>query len=403
LTNMDDTSEVWSVSQVNRAVKKLIETGLENLWILGEIVNWTRASSGHCYFTLKDRDSQIRCVMFKSDVSKLPIDPNTGMVVRIFGSLGLYEPRGEYQVVVRSLMDEGGEGLWRLAAEKVRRKLEGEGLLDKNLKRPLPTSIKTIGVVTSLGGAALYDILTVIERRSPWTEVIVRDTRVQGETAAQEISEAIRVLSESGMVDLVIVARGGGSMEDLWAFNEEPVARSIAASPVPVVSAIGHEIDITLADLVADFRAPTPSAGAEMAVKDGEMLKGMLGVKSESMFMAIASMTSEYRRKLIREKDELMTFRDVVVNPQKEYLNRTGDELESTMRAVVSNARKELSNIGSMMQALSPLATLSRGYALPKDSQGRILRTAGSIPPGMQFSLRVSDGTIFCESLGEDN
>ena len=403
MTNMDDTSEVWSVSQVNRAVKKLIETGLENLWILGEIVNWTRASSGHCYFTLKDRDSQIRCVMFKSDVSKLPIDPNTGMVVRIFGSLGLYEPRGEYQVVVRSLMDEGGEGLWRLAAEKVRRKLEGEGLLDKNLKRPLPTSIKTIGVVTSLGGAALYDILTVIERRSPWTEVIVRDTRVQGETAAQEISEAIRVLSESGMVDLVIVARGGGSMEDLWAFNEEPVARSIAASPVPVVSAIGHEIDITLADLVADFRAPTPSAGAELAVKDGEMLKGMLGVKSESMFMAIASMTSEYRRKLIREKDELMTFRDVVVNPQKEYLNRTGDELESTMRAVVSNARKELSNIGSMMQVLSPLATLSRGYALPKDSQGRILRTAGSIPPGMQFSLRVSDGTIFCESLGEDN
>jgi exodeoxyribonuclease VII large subunit len=400
---MDDTSEVWSVSQVNRAVKKLIETGLENLWILGEIVNWTRASSGHCYFTLKDRDSQIRCVMFKSDVSKLPIDPNTGMVVRVFGSLGLYEPRGEYQVVVRSLMDEGGEGLWRLAAEKVRRKLEGEGLLDKNLKRPLPTSIKTLGVVTSLGGAALYDILTVIERRSPWTEVIVRDTRVQGETAAQEISEAIRVLSESGMVDLIIVARGGGSMEDLWAFNEEPVARSIAASPVPVVSAIGHEIDITLADLVADFRAPTPSAGAELAVKDGEMLKGMLGVKSESMFMAIASMTSEYRRKLIREKDELMTFRDVVVNPQKEYLNRTGDELESTMRAVVSNARKELSNIGSMMQVLSPLATLSRGYALPKDSQGRILRTAGSIPPGMQFSLRVSDGTIFCESLGEDN
>jgi exodeoxyribonuclease VII large subunit len=341
--------------------------------------------------------------MFKSDVSKLPIDPNTGMVVRVFGSLGLYEPRGEYQVVVRSLMDEGGEGLWRLAAEKVRRKLEGEGLLDKNLKRPLPTSIKTLGVVTSLGGAALYDILTVIERRSPWTEVIVRDTRVQGETAAQEISEAVRVLSESGMVDLIIVARGGGSMEDLWAFNEEPVARSIAASPVPVVSAIGHEIDITLADLVADFRAPTPSAGAELAVKDGEMLKGMLGVKSESMFMAIASMTSEYRRKLIREKDELMTFRDVVVNPQKEYLNRTGDELESTMRAVVSNARKELSNIGSMMQVLSPLATLSRGYALPKDSQGRILRTAGSIPPGMQFSLRVSDGTIFCESLGEDN
>ena len=184
---MDDVSEIWSVSQVNRAVKKLIETNLEGLWILGEIASWTRASSGHCYFTLKDDKSQIRCVMFKSDVSKLPLDPDTGMVIRVFGSLSLYEPRGEYQVVVRALMDEGGEGLWRLAAEKVRKKLEGEGLLDKDRKKQLPKSIKALGVVTSLGGAALYDILKVVERRAPWTKVIVRDTRVQGETAAHEI------------------------------------------------------------------------------------------------------------------------------------------------------------------------------------------------------------------------
>jgi exodeoxyribonuclease VII large subunit len=400
---MDDVSEIWSVSQVNRAVKKLIETGLENLWILGEIASWTRASSGHCYFTLKDEKSQIRCVMFKSDVSKLPLDPDTGMVVRIFGSLSLYEPRGEYQVVVRALMDEGGEGLWRLAAEKVRKKLEGEGLLDKDRKRQLPKSVRALGVVTSLGGAALYDILKVIERRAPWTEVIVRDTRVQGETAAQEISEAIRVLSESSMVDLVIVARGGGSMEDLWAFNEEPVARSIVASPVPVISAIGHEIDTTLSDLVADFRAPTPSAGAEMAVKDGEMLKDLLAIVFESMFLAMSGRTSKYCKEMIAGRDKLMTFQDTFVNPQGEFLNRTADELESAMRAVMSTTRKELSSLESMMEVLSPLATLSRGYALPRNSEGKILKTVESIPAGIQFSLRVSDGTISCEALGQDS
>ncbi len=400
---MDDVSEIWSVSQVNRAVKKLIETGLENLWILGEIASWTRASSGHCYFTLKDEKSQIRCVMFKSDVSKLPLDPDTGMVVRIFGSLSLYEPRGEYQVVVRALMDEGGEGLWRLAAEKVRKKLEGEGLLDKDRKRQLPKSVRALGVVTSLGGAALYDILKVIERRAPWTEVIVRDTRVQGETAAQEISEAIRVLSESSMVDLVIVARGGGSMEDLWAFNEEPVARSIAASPVPVISAIGHEIDTTLSDLVADFRAPTPSAGAEMAVKDGEMLKDLLAIVFESMFLAMSGRTSKYCKEMIAGRDKLMTFQDTFVNPQGEFLNRTADELESAMRAVMSTTRKELSSLESMMEVLSPLATLSRGYELPRNSEGKILKTVESIPAGIQFSLRVSDGTISCEALGQDS
>mgnify|MGYP003387416407 FL=1 len=400
---MDDVSEIWSVSQVNRAVKKLIETNLEGLWILGEIASWTRASSGHCYFTLKDDKSQIRCVMFKSDVSKLPLDPDTGMVIRVFGSLSLYEPRGEYQVVVRALMDEGGEGLWRLAAEKVRKKLEGEGLLDKDRKKQLPKSIKALGVVTSLGGAALYDILKVVERRAPWTKVIVRDTRVQGETAAHEISEAIRVLSESSMVDLVIVARGGGSMEDLWAFNEEPVARSIAASPVPVISAIGHEVDTTLSDLVADFRAPTPSAGAEMAVKDGKMVKDLLAMIFESMFLAMSTLTSTFRKELTAKREKLMNFQDAVVNPQREFLDRTADELESAMQAVMSTTRKELSSLENMMEVLSPLATLSRGYALPRNAEGKILKTVDSIPSGIRFSLRVSDGTVSCEALGKDN
>ena len=399
---MDDNSEIWSVSQVNRAVKKLIETGIDNLWVLGEIASWTRASSGHCYFTLKDENSQIRCVMFKSDVLKLPVDADVGMVVRIFGSLSLYEPRGEYQVVVRSLVDEGGEGLWRIAAEKIRKKLEGEGLLDKDRKRSLPDSVQTVGVVTSLRGAALYDILKVIERRSPWTEVVVRDTRVQGETAAQEISEAVRVLSESGMVDVVILARGGGSMEDLWAFNEEPVARSIATSPVPVISAIGHEVDTTLADLVADFRAPTPSAGAEIAVKDRELMKEMLGVRTDSMLLALKGMTSSNRKELTHQMTELMGFEHKLVMPYRDFLARIGDELETGIRAVISGAKKSLDDTEAIMDILSPLATLSRGYALPTDSQGRILRKTGDLPSGKKFSLKVSDGTVFCGSLGKD-
>ena len=211
------------------------------------------------------------------------------------------------------------------------------------------------------------------------------------------------MLSESSMVDLVIVARGGGSMEDLWAFNEEPVARSIAASPVPVISAIGHEVDTTLSDLVADFRAPTPSAGAEMAVKDGKMVKDLLAMIFESMFLAMSTLTSTFRKELTAKREKLMNFQDAVVNPQREFLDRTADELESAMQAVMSTTRKELSSLENMMEVLSPLATLSRGYALPRNAEGKILKTVDSIPSGIRFSLRVSDGTVSCEALGKDN
>lgn len=397
---MDEVAEVLSVSQVNRSVKNLIETNLDNLWVLGEIASWTRASSGHCYFTMKDESSQIRCVMFKSDVSKLPVDPDVGMVVRIFGSLGLYEPRGEYQVIVRSLLDEGGEGIWRVAAEKLRKKLQGEGLLDRERKQPLPESINTVGVVTSLGGAALYDILKVIERRSPWTEVIVRDARVQGDKAVEEISEGVKILSESGMVDVLIVARGGGSMEDLWAFNEESVVRAISSSVVPVISAVGHEIDTTLADLVADWRAPTPSAGAEMAVKDGEVLKDQLKMKMESIFLSMKGLLAGLRIQMDKANAQFIGFEDVIVDPIRQSIGRTADELESGIQLVMAGARKDVASVASVMDALSPLGTLTRGYALPRDPQGKILRKVEDIPAGTRFSLKVANGVVGCESLG---
>ena len=260
---------IWSVSQVNSAIRKLIEDSVDALWVRGEVGNWRRYPSGHCYFSVKDDRSELRCVMFARDASALPTDPDDGMEVRLFGNLTLYEKRGAYQMSVRRLESEGAEGLWRIAFEKLRSQLEAEGLLDPSRKRPLPDYPAVVGVVTSTSGAALRDIISVLGRRAPWVRVLVRGTRVQGEGAAKEIAEAIEDLVATGEAEVIIVGRGGGSIEDLWAFNEEPVARAIAKSPVPVVSAVGHEVDVTISDLVADLRSPTPSAAAEAVVPDG--------------------------------------------------------------------------------------------------------------------------------------
>ena len=289
---------VWSVTQVNRAVRSLLEDTIESLWISGELANWTRARSGHCYFTLKDEQAQLRCAMFKTEAATLPADPEEGTTVRAFGGLTLYEARGEYQLVVRRLEAEDAEGLWRQAFERLRSKLEAEGLLAPERKRALPRFPEAVGVVTSLAGAALADILTVVRRRAPWTRVIVRGARVQGEGSGDEVAEAIRALGASGLVDVLIVGRGGGSLEDLWAFNEEVVARAIVACPVPVISAVGHEVDVTISDLVADVRAPTPSAGAETAVKDGEGLSDALGVTRTRMSGALRAIAFHRREVL---------------------------------------------------------------------------------------------------------
>ncbi len=252
--------KVWSVSQVNRAVKGLLEANVEPLWVGGEIGQWTRSRAGHCYFTLKDDRAQLKSVMFARDAALLPTDPDEGMKVRCFGDLTLYETRGDYQLVVRRVEAEGAEGLWRKAFEQLKAALELDGLLAPERKRALPSYPGTIGVVTSPTGAAVRDILSVLGRRAPWARVLLRGARVQGEGASVELARALEHLAATGLPDVIIVGRGGGSLEDLWAFNEEPLARAIAACPIPVVSAVGHEVDVTISDLVADVRAPTPSA-----------------------------------------------------------------------------------------------------------------------------------------------
>ncbi len=393
---------VWSVSQVNRAVRRLLEDTIESLWVSGEVANWTRARSGHCYFTLKDDRAQLRCAMFRTEAATLPADPEQGMNVRAFGELSIYEAKGEYQFIVRRLEAEGEEGLWRLAFERVRAKLDAEGLLAPERKRPLPQFPRAVGIVTSLGGAALHDIVTVIRKRAPWTRVVVRGTRVQGEGAGIEIAEAIGALGGSGLVDVLIVGRGGGSLEDLWAFNEEEVARAIADCPVPVISAVGHEIDVTIADLAADHRAAAPSAGAEAAVQDGERLGEVLADTRERTGRALRRAALRHREALVARLGRLRRSASELTRPHREALGRASDRMETAVRRSLTLKAARLAEAAGRMDVLSPLATLGRGYALPQDAAGRVLRTAAELPPGQRFSLRVSDGSVPCEALERD-
>jgi exodeoxyribonuclease VII large subunit len=390
---------VWSVSEVNRAVRGLLEGQVTPLWVSGEVTAWTRAGSGHRYFALKDDQAQIRCVMWRLDAERLPTDPEEGMRVRAFGSLTLYEARGEFQLVVRRLEAEGQEGLWRLAFERLRKRMQEEGLLDPARKRPVPRFPRSVGVVTSLSGAALHDIVSVIRRRAPWTRLVVLGAKVQGEGAAEDIADALRTLGGSGEVDVLIVGRGGGSVEDLWAFNEEPVARAIAACPVPVISAVGHEVDVTLADLVADLRAPTPSAAAEAAVHDRHAVLDALGAVRPRMARGLGRL-AERRRHRIQERELRLTRSfQRLVERRSTQVERLVGRLEAAAKSAVGSRRERLRTAAGKVEALSPLSTLRRGYAVPLRDGGRVLRSAAEFIVGEAFDLRVADGRVRCDVL----
>ena len=391
---------VWSVTEVNRSVRDMLEDFLPPLWVSGEVANWTTHRSGHRYFTLKDDQAQIRCVMWRSDARRLPIDPENGMNVRVFGGLTLYEARGEYQLSARQLEAQDAEGLWRLAFEKLRKRLYGEGLLDPRRRRPLPRYPGAVGIVTSPTGAALRDILSAIRRRAPWTRVVVRACRVQGEGAAIEVAEAIRTLAASGRVDVLIVGRGGGSIEDLWAFNEEAVARAIAVCPLPVISAVGHEVDVTIADLVADHRAPTPTAAAEAAVPDGAQLVEALGALPPRLARALRG-TVEGRSRMIADAgarlERALAGR---IAPSRQRVLRVRERVDQALRRGLERRMQALVSAGGKLDALSPLATLRRGFSVAQGDDGRVLRRAADFRAGLTFRLRVVDGLIRCEAAG---
>jgi exodeoxyribonuclease VII large subunit len=368
-------TNVLTVGAVAMIAKNTLEQAIPPMWIQGEVVGWKRQpATGHCYFSIRDAHAQIRCVMFRMDAQQLPTDPADGMEVRILGTLTLYEKRGDFQCVVRDLEAKGTGGLWRLAFERLKAKLEAEGLLKPERKRPIPAYPRTIGVVTSPVGAALHDILQVVKRRAPWTRVVFSPAKVQGKDAARDIARALHMFCDQKDVELVIVGRGGGGTDDLWAFNEEAVARAITSCPVPVISAVGHEIDITIADLVADLRAPTPSAAAEHAVPDGDVLRRDLANAEHRLRHAL-------RRGVTVRRDRLVQYRA---------------RMDAAMREIVLYEKRRLAHMGEKLDALSPLGALARGFAVPRSPDRRVLRRVADFNPGDRFQLRVTDGDVHC-------
>lgn len=372
-TMMRVPAEGMSVGEVNAAARELIEGVFPPLWVHGEVSNFSRAKSGHCYFSLRDADAQIRCVMWRDDARRLPTLPDEGMQVRALGRLTLYEQRGEFQLSVFEL-EAKGEGLYKLAFDRLKARLDEEGLTAPTRKRPIPSHPACVGVVTSSAGAALRDIVSVIRRRAPWTRIVLASARVQGEGAPAEIARAIEMMGRAACADVMIVGRGGGSIEDLWAFNDEAVARAIAQSPVPVISAVGHETDFTIADLVADLRAPTPSAAAEAAVPD----QGAVRRRVEELRDRLVSCT----------RDRLADGREAIFNARLDLKAAAERGLRTRRETVASRAAR--------LNALSPLNVLARGYAVPVDGDGRVLRRAEQFTPGAAFDLRVADGTVPC-------
>jgi len=406
---------VLTVSQLNRQVRQLLERSWAEVQVAGEVGQWTRHGSGHCYFGIKDADAQLSCVLFRDAARRLPMDPEPGMEVRVTGRVTLYETQGKYQLVATSVVPLGEEGFFRMAFEKLRRRLDAEGLLDPSRRRPLPRMPRRVGVVTSTTGAALRDILQVLQRRAPWTEVVVAGARVQGDGSALEIAEAIDLLGRAGGVDVMIVGRGGGAIEDLWAFNEEPVARAIAACPVPVISAVGHETDHTIADLVADFRAPTPSAGAESAVPDRVAIEEYIararsGLRDRlrrwvdqrtalvenaphRLARSIEHRLAPARRRVTKADDGMRWAIRGALERRRQRLSR-GDRLGPVVLARLERLRARVHRAAGRLDALSPLATLERGFAVATDAEGRVLRGIDDFEEGGEFHLRVADGRL---------
>ena len=360
----------WTVSEVTKRAKSVIEAGLPPLWIRGEITGFKAWRSGHWYFSLRDKSAQIRCVMFAKQNFRLPT-PTDGMQVFVFARPSLYEEKGEFQLTVMELLSTDQGGLWKLAFEKAKAALTKDGLLDSARKRRLPPFPRRIAVVTSPDGAALRDIQAVVGRRWPVAELIVVPAQVQGVKAEASVCSALNRISRLP-VDVLIVARGGGSVEDLWAFNSERVARAVAAMPMPVISAIGHETDVSLCDLVADLRAPTPSAAAEAATPDRAEVLVTCGVLGQRLARALR-----------------IASRHVV-----ERLNRTGDRLSRSIEYRLQQYDARLTTHAARLDALSPLKVLARGYAVARDDDGAVLKRVAQLPPGKEFRLRVTDGEV---------
>ncbi|HJQ53158.1 MAG TPA: exodeoxyribonuclease VII large subunit [Gemmatimonadaceae bacterium] len=360
-----------SVGDLAMRTREVVESRLRSVWVRGEISDFKRHRNGHWYFCLRDRFAQIRCVVWSGDQYRMPAAPDDGMQVILFGHMTVFAARTEVQLKVVKIEAEG-DGLWRKAMEQTLARLRKDGLLDESRKRTIPHYPKRIAVVTSPDGAALRDIVAVLRKRNLGARVVVCPARVQGDGAALEIAAALRRVSLWGKADVVIVGRGGGGKEDLWAFNDERVARAVVACPVPVISAVGHEVDMTVCDAVADLRAATPSAAAAAACASRDEVRKALTLASRELSATMARLVADARRELAMIRGTLT---------------------QSSQRSVATR-RSVLSSTAARLNALSPLATLSRGYAVARDANGRALTSASQFPPGLEFDLILHDGRV---------
>ncbi|HET7655421.1 MAG TPA: exodeoxyribonuclease VII large subunit [Luteimonas sp.] len=388
------TGEILSPSQLNTLARDLLEGSFPLVWVEGELSGVARPASGHLYFCLKDARAQVRCAMFKPKSTWLKFAPREGMKVLARGRVTLYEARGEYQMVLDH-MEEAGEGALRRAFEELKARLQAEGLFDEARKRPLPAYVRRLAVITSPTGAAVRDVLSVLGRRFGLVEVDVLPTQVQGATAAAQIVQMLRKAAASGRYDVVLLARGGGSLEDLWAFNDEALARAIAASPVPVVSAIGHETDFSLSDFAADLRAPTPSAAAELLVPHADDLRRRLKALDQRLVAVQRHKLRQAAQRADRASLRLQALRpqarlQLLCQRQSEALRR----LAAAWNRREERERSRLRELARSLSAISPLATVARGYSILQKEDGRVVRAVGDVAPGDRVDARVGDGTI---------
>ena len=382
---------VYTVAQLVAGLKRLLAERVGRIWVVGELSGVHVARSGHIYFSLKDDSSQLRCALFRSAARGLAFEPEDGLEVLVQGDVSLYEARGELQLVARRL-EPRGQGALQLAFEQLRQRLEAEGLFDAARKRPLPPLPERIGVVTSPTGAAIHDILEVTGRRFPGTKIVIAPTRVQGDGSEDEIAAALDSLAVLADVDLILLARGGGSLEDLRAFNSETVARAIVRAPAPVLCGVGHEVDVTIADLCADLRAPTPSAAAELATPDGEAYRSELLANWRRLRRAMRAHLDHGAQRLARERDALRVLAPTArVAAQRVRLHAAERALRRAARLTADRSRARLAELAGRLDSLSPLAVLSRGYALVRRSDnGAIVRGVGDVDVGDALSVRVA-------------
>ena len=401
------TRTVRSVSEITDLLQSLIEQQphLQNVWVQGQISNYSRSSAGHIYFTLKDDRSQIQVVIFRSSAAGLRFVPKDGEEVLVQGRLNLYPARGQYQINA-SKVEPLGIGALQRAFEELKQQLADEGLFNAGHKKPLPKFPKKIGVVTSATGAAFQDICQQLRKRYPLAQVLLHPTLVQGDGAAEGIAQALQAMNQRDDIDVLIVGRGGGSIEDLWAFNEERVARAIFASTIPVVSAVGHETDFTIADMVADHRAPTPSAAIEHIVPDQDELLAQLDGYDAWLRRRINDQFDAHKTRLQDIETRLSPIRrkDAIYQ-----LHQTVDALDTTCRTAVkrriNDSERDLHTLAQRLNALSPLATLQRGYSISRKTDGAVLTAAEQVSIGDRVEIQLANGHLACrveELLSEE-